>query len=326
MTPDVSGNKEGRTDYDLDRWHRITSQTAQAALINNWSMSEVAKRCDVPQGTFSPWYHGKYGGRLDKINSKVSIWLEALEEAGGFAVRAIAQIGFVPTRTAKEFQNTMAFAHQAAKLVIITADAGIGKTESFEHYQRTRPHVFLVTISPHTKTVHGMLTEIAAAIGLNQHNPAKLVRGIGEFLSKSQAPTLLIVDEAQNLQDQAVDQLRHFCDQYRVGVVIGGNTEIYGRFSSRSDGPSYAQIKRRVAKRIKRSRAYTEDIDLFLDAWKITDPEMRTYLHGIGTKDGALGSINNTLEFATVIASGEQKPLSLSIIKTAWRERDMEGL
>lgn len=325
-TPDISGNRAGRTEHDLERWHKLTRQVRDAADRNNWTKAEVAKRSDVPSGTFSQWYSGKYEGRLDQTNKKVAIWIEALEEAGGFADRMVSKPAYVRTRTSVEFENTLAFAQQTGSFVIITSAAGTGKTFTFENYVRTRPHTFLATVSPHTRTVHGMLVEIAAEIGLTQHNPAKLVRGIGEFLAKSQSPTLLIIDEAQNLEDNSINQLRHFCDKYGVGVALAGNTEVYGRFSSRRDGPSYAQMKSRVAKRLMRTRVYAEDIDAMLDAWKISDRELRTYLHGIGTKDGALRSINNTLIFAHLIAAGDEKPLNIAHVKAAWKERDMEGV
>lgn len=322
----IADNREGRTEYDIDRWHKLTTQVRDAADRHNWSRAEVAKRSDVSSATFSLWYAGKYEGRYDHVNKKIAIWIEALEEAGGFADRMVQEPTFVKTRTSEEFSNTLAFAQQTGGFVIITSAAGTGKTCTFRQFQRTRPHVFLATISPHTRTTHGMLVEIAASIGLTQHNPAKLARGIGEFLAKSQSPTLLIIDEAQNLEDRAIDQLRYFCDIYDVGVALGGNTEVYGRFSARSDGPSYAQIKRRVAKRIKRTRSYAEDIDLYLDAWNVNDDEIRKYLHGIGTKDGALGSIRTTLIFAHLIATGDNEVLTLNHVKAAWRERDLDGV
>lgn len=322
--PDISGDRQGRTEYDLNRWRMLTAQVAEAGRRNNYSRAQAARLMNMPTGTFSQWYSGKYDGRLDEQNRIAAIWIESLEEAGAFARQLVQAPKFLNTRTAIEFGQGLGLSHQLGAFVIITAEAGLGKTAAFRNYVETRPHAHLVTMRPHTKTVHGMLVEIAASLGITQHNPAQLDRTIGVYLARAQAPTLLIIDEAQNLVDQAVDQLRYFSDEHGIGVVLGGNTEIYGRFSARQDGPSYAQIKRRVAKRIKRIKPYREDIQMLISAWGVEDPDMTAFLTGIGGKPGALGNINQTMRMATAMAIGAQEELSKALLKQAWEDRAME--
>ncbi len=324
--PNISEGRDGRSEYDLDRWRILVQQVADAANRNNWSKTDCAKRMQVPSGTFSQWYSGKYAGRLDETNKRVALWIESLEVSGGFAARLVKAPPFIKTRTAIEIGNTLDVAHQFGSLVIVTTEAGMGKTQAFKNHTKTRPHAYMATMRPHTKTVHGMLVELAASLGLTQHNPAQLDRTIGTYLSRAQAPTILIVDEAQNLIDQAIDQLRYFSDEHGIGVVLGGNTEIYGRFTKRADGPSYAQIKRRVAKRYQRLRPYREDMEMLIDAWGITEPEMVTYLVGLGTKPGALGNIDQTLKQAHLIAMGSNMELTIKLLKAAWKEREMEDV
>lgn len=318
-------SRAGWTQYDVDRWVRLTNQVREIGERNGFSLAETARRMDMPGGTFSQWYHGNYAGRLDEQNKKAALWIEAMEEAGALTSSLVPHPGFIMTRTAREFQATLQYAHQLKKLVIVTASGGLGKTFAFENYCATRPHTFLVTASPYTKTVFGILSEIADVLGVREHNPAKRARAIGEFLARSQAPTLLIIDEAQNLSDGAVDQIRHFVDIYKIGVALGGNTEIYGRFSQSKQGPSYAQIKRRVAKRIKRERPYAEDVDAVLASWKITDEPTLKYLTGIAKKDGAIGTMVETITLAHLLASGDDSELQLKHVQAAWKDRDLEG-
>ena len=324
-TPKPDETRGGHGEHDVKRWHRLTAQVRDISERNGFSQTDAARRIGMPSGTFSQWYHGKYQGRLDEQNRKAGMWVDAMEEAGALTASVVPSPGYIATRTAREFENTLALAHQLRKMVIITASGGMGKTTAFERYAATRPHVHLVTASPYTSTVHAILNEVAAVLGVKENDASKRARAIGEYLSRTGAPTLLIMDEAQNLSDQAINQLRHFVDIYNIGLAFGGNTEIYGRFANKKDGPSYAQIKRRVTKRIRRERPYLEDITALLDGWNVTDAETRQYLTGIANKDGALGAMTETLQLAHLFAAGEEKPLDLRHVQAAWKDRDLEG-
>lgn len=314
--------RPGRTEHDFDRWRILTAQVADLGDRKGWTKSEMSRKAAIAEGTFSQWYSGKYNGRYDEVNRKVALFIEANEATGAFAERRIPEPGFQMTRTAQEILGNLDYAQQYGKFVIVTTGAGMGKTQSFRRHCKTRPHAYLVTMRPHTKTVHGMLNAICSGLQLVQHNPARLDTAIGDYLARHQSPALLIVDEAQNLEDKAIDQLRYFSDQFSVGVVLGGNEEVYGRFSARADGPSYAQLKRRVAKRYRRNRPYNEDIAMLIAAWGVTEPDMVKFLTGLGIKPGALGSISETMTLAHMLAAGDEKPLDISHLKAALTERD----
>jgi DNA transposition AAA+ family ATPase len=326
MQPDISGNRPGRSEADLKLWNILVPKVAQIGDLNGWTKSDVASRIGMPDGTFSQWFSGKYDGRLETQNEKVERWLASVEEMAGMAATVPVSPGFIHTRTAHEITQTLVFAQMMPDLVTITAAAGTGKTCACRQFSVSRPNVFMVTMSPHTKTVHGMLVELATALNITQHNPAKLVRAIGRRLLNNGGGSLLIVDEAQNLVDSAVDQLRHFVDIYSCGVALVGNEEIYSRFARTTDGPSYAQIRRRIGKRVKLAKPRAEDINALLDAWAITDQETRKVLTGIGMKDGALGQIDKTIKLASMTATGAGEPLNAAMIRAAWSNRDVEGM
>ncbi len=83
-----------------------------------------------------------------------------------------------------------------------------------------------------------------------------------------------------------MDLLRHFKDEFRCGLAVIGNDEVYNRFKRKSDGATSPQLKRRVSKRVRRKKPQLKDISMILDAWKITDPAVREVLTGIGLKPG----------------------------------------
>ena len=73
---------------DVDEWRKLTSRMVDAATEFGWTKAEVSRRTDVPDGTLSPWFAGKYLGVLSNINQKVANWLDALDASQNMAATA----------------------------------------------------------------------------------------------------------------------------------------------------------------------------------------------------------------------------------------------
>lgn len=321
--PDAS--LTNRTREDIQLWWLLVDRVMATAQQMGFTKAEVARRVGMAEGTFSQWFSGKYTGRLDSQNQLVSRWLDAVDEASSLAETIPVSPGFMKTRASTEILGTLVWAQTASDFVTVTMGAGIGKTATCRHYRDTRPNVFMATMSPHTKTVHAMLVELAEELEVMIHNPAKLGRAIGRKLERT-GGALLIVDEAQNLVDDAINQLRHFSDLHGCGIALVGNEEIYGRLAKKQDGPSYAQIKRRIGKRLRRAKAPLDDIQMFIGAWGVTEPEAVKFLTGIGMKGGALGQIDKTMKLATMDALGRGEVVKVEHIRRAWQQRDVEDI
>lgn len=324
----VNGPKlaANRTQDDIHQWHLLVDRLLPVVGANGWTKAEVSRRIGMPEGTFSLWFSAKYDGRLDSQNRLVEQWLNAVEEQAGLAALVPKEPAFLNTIVAGEIIQTLGYAQIAACMVMITVASGNGKSTACRFYRDTRPHVFMLTVSPHTRTAHGTLIDLAEELGVKEKNPARLTRAIGERLQRIGSGTLLIVDEAQNLSDEAINQMRHFTDVYECGLALVGNDEIYVRLRSNSSGPSNDQLKRRIAKRLQRDKPRREDIASFIAAWGVTDPDCVRLLTGIGMKGGALGQISETMKLATMISVGAGQPLSRQHIEAAWTNRDVEDL
>jgi DNA transposition AAA+ family ATPase len=315
-----------RSADDIAAWWSLIDRVIEIAKINSWTKTEVARRMDMPSGTFSQWFSGKYEGRLDTNNLKVAQWLQAIDDSAGLSATIPTSPAFVRTKIGMEIQETLRWAQMTADMVMITLGAGNGKTIACRNYVATNPHAYLATISPHTKTVHGMLNELASELDVQEHNPARLTRAIGRKLTRVGSGTLLIVDEAQNLVDDAINQLRHFIDIHQCGVALVGNNEVYGRFSKKTDGPSFAQLKSRLGKRLNREKPHLQDLQTFIGAWGVTDPDCIRLLTGIGMKGGAMRQIDKTMKLASMLALGGDGVLTVKHIEAAWKNRDVEDM
>jgi hypothetical protein len=171
-----------------------------------------------------------------------------------------------------------------------------------------------------------MLQELALALDVIERNPARLDRAIGHRLQRNGRHTLLIVDEAQNLKDDAADQLRYFHDEYGTGIALLGNDEVASRFGRKDPRKGQAQFHRRVGKRIERLMPWPEDVEALIDAWGVEDSEARKILRAIGSKPGALGQVDKTMRLASIFAMGASQPVSADHIRAAWRDRAGEAV
>lgn len=317
---------DNRSEEDIQLWWQLVDGVIDAAKSNGWTKAEVARRIGMADGTFSQWFSGKYAGRLDSTNKAVSQWLAALEENASISATIPQSPPFMKMRGTAEILDTLMWAQLCPDLVMITLGAGMGKTETCTHFERSRRHVYRATVSENTKTVHGMLTELAEELEVREHNPARLARAIGNKLRRAGDGTLLIVDEGQHLNDEAINQLRHFVDVYKCGVAIVGNAEVYTRFSKAKQGRSYAQLKSRIGKRLQRAEPYAEDLVAYVRSWGIEDADCTKFLVGIGKKGGAFRQIDKTMKLATMFASGNSEEVKLIHITEAWKNRDVEDM
>ncbi|MCB5204220.1 AAA family ATPase [Neorhizobium sp. T786] len=312
-------------EQDVMAWRSLVARVIQVATANGWRKADIARRTGMPEGSFSQWASGKYPGVLANLNSQVDNWLLALEESSSLAASVPVSPGFQPTLVGVEIMQTLAWAQVTSGFVAIKLDAGIGKTTACRHYCNTRPHAFMATVSPHTKTVHGMLVELAAELEVQENNPARLVRAIGRKLSRIGDGTLLIIDEAQNLTGDAINQLRHFVDIYKCGIALVGNEDTATDFltdRSRSVS-SKAQVMSRFDKLLRREPNRAEDAMRMIRAWNIEDENAIKFLLGIGMKPGALRQIDRTVKNALPAATGEGVELTLKHLQEAWKRRDL---
>lgn len=316
----VADPRDGMTEHAS-----VVERVRLAMEERSLTSAEVARRSGIGSGTMSQWLQGKYPGSVANVDEKLRHWLDNLEVVEELAASVPVSPGYLDLAFSSQVIATLSVAQIMPAMVMITADAGLGKTMAAERYRATRANSYLVTMGPHCRSIHNMLTEIAAALEIEQPSSSKLVRTIGTKLARVGDGTLLMVDEAQNLSDDAINQLRMFVDNYRCGVALLGNSETYTRFAQWGAGEKYGQLRRRIFKRIRRARPSLDDLDTFLKAWGISDDQQVQFLMGVGMKPGALGQIDMTVKLARMAAQGAGRDMTLADLRAAWANRDVEA-
>ncbi len=312
---------------EVERWRKLLARVIEIAREHGWTKAEVGRRTGVKEGTFNQWSNGNYPGVLANVNDEVSNWLDALEESAGIAASLPVSPKFIRTATGGEIFNVLLYSQISAGFTMVVLPSGSGKTTAARHFVDTRPHTWMATVSPHTKTVHGLLIELATELDVQEHNPARLVRAIGRKLQRIGEGTLLIIDEAQNLVPDAINQLRHFVDNYNCGVTLIGNEDTGAAFlKDRGSIASRAQVMTRFDRRLKTERDPAGDARMLIAAWGIEDAECVKFLTGVASKPGALRNVDRTVRAAAMQALGAGEELALKHLIAAWRNRDMGEL
>jgi DNA transposition AAA+ family ATPase len=213
------------------------------------------------------------------------------------------------------------------EIAVVVLAAGMGKTFSINHYAAARPNVFKVTMRPSTATVFKIMGELAELFNLSEIErvATRIDRAVGTRLKRNGRHTLLVVDEAQHLKDDAVNQLRYFFDEYGVGIALVGNEELYGRFGD-APKPAYAQLQSRFGLKVRRAAPLAGDIEAVLDAWAIEDPDIRKLGMAIGRKPGTLRQLTKTLQLAGMIAAGENRNMGVADVRIAAANRGLEAM
>jgi hypothetical protein len=310
---------------ELERWRRVRTTTIDRARQHGWTKTEFSKRSAIPAGTLYGWLDGSYRGSFANVTDRVERFLDAQAELAAAGSKIPQAPGYVPTPTSKKVVDALIYSQTMPEIAVIVLAAGMGKTITLNHYSSMRPNVVMLTVRPSTTTVYKLMSELGDTLNLNdvERMPNHIDRAVGARLRRNGRSTLLVVDEAQHLKDEAVNQLRYFYDIYGVGIALVGNEELYGRFGD-TPKPAYAQLQSRFGLKVRQMAPARGDIEAVLDAWGIEDPQIRQLGVAIGRKPGTLRQLTKTLQLAGMIAAGDERAMTAADVTMAAQQRGLE--
>lgn len=291
------------------------------------SQADVARETGIPYGTLTPWMGGTYKGDSSGKAIAVMRWLETRRERKRTHAALPATPGFVGTATAQGVMEVLAFAQSAPDFAVVVGGAGIGKTTAIEEYAEHRAsNVIVCTMEPCTASPNNMLGEIAERMGLLERRNTKLSGAIVARLRGAAA--LLVIDDAQHLSSQALDQLRTIHDKARCGIVVSGNESVFARLTGGdANRAQFAQLHSRIGMRMVQAASRARDICAILAAWEIPpESEEAKLLKVIGRKPGALRGMTKAIRLARMLANGAGEPMTVRHIRQAWAQLSSTNL
>lgn len=284
-------------------------------------LSQLAPETGVPYGTLHAWSTAKYQGNNERIARQISAYMttRAARERARATMRAAPP--FVMTKTASRIWEVLEFAQSMPDMVLISADAGVGKTWATEAFAAGGSNVWKMTAEPALATVSGLLDQLARTLRIDwQFRAMSMSHSIQARLKGTKG--LLIVDEAQFLTQIQREQLRSTVhDGAGIGVALVGNEELRAQFSRERMTGKNAQLFSRIGVRFARAKPLKEDVAMLLNAWGLQDEKAREMATGIAMKPGANRVMTKVLvlAFSMADARGEDAP-TLDDVETAWQQ------
>lgn len=315
----IDRGKESFTQPEIDDLRaRLKAYKEEAEIGWNPLADRVG---DVGGSTLSAWCSGAYAGDMKAVAWKVNRFF--LAEAARMELELTAPIvpGFKLTPTAKRIIAQLQWARRG-KLVVVTGHPGVGKTAVFEQFVADTPNAFLVTMSPATRSPTSMMMAVLKAAGSSSLYGARamnLYQAIHDRLAGMHA--LIIIDEAQHLDDEAIEQLRAIQDVLKCGLCLAGNPEVMKRVQRGARTAAFAQLSSRVSWPAHYERPTDADLEIILAAWDVTRESEKKFLKGISAMGGGLRSVTQCLEMATLDSRSTDEERTLGHLKAAWQQR-----
>ncbi|HFO3344526.1 TPA: AAA family ATPase [Escherichia coli] len=284
------------------------------------TFKQIALESGLSTGTISSFINDKYNGDNERVSQMLQRWLEKYH--------AVAELPepprFVETQTVKQIWTSMRFASLTESIAVVCGNPGVGKTEAAREYRRTNNNVWMITITPSCASVLECLTELAFELGMNDAPRRKgpLSRALRRRLEGTQG--LVIIDEADHLGAEVLEELRLLQESTRIGLVLMGNHRVYSNMTGGNRTVEFARLFSRIAKRTAINKTKKADVKAIADAWQINGENELELLQQIAQKPGALRILNHSLRLAAMTAHGKGERVNEDYLRQAFRELDMD--
>lgn len=288
--------------------------------VTGLSWKQLAGKTGVNHSTLSLFSGNNYNAPGEKIAEAIYRYRQTLVAQASLKGELPEIPGYFETETSQRLIQMLGMA-QRGRMGAAAMSPGLGKTMTAEHYKACNSQVFLITADPATKSViaiiHAFLRELGISHAMYRKSEAsqqvvKRVRELGN--------PLLIVDEAQHLEHDAVEILRAWHDKTGLGVALLGNAGLIQTLEGGSRSVNRAQLFSRISFKLTRLHALQADVEAMLDAWRIQDEELAAVVHAIAMKPGALRGATFALELAHMIAGSAGEDLCARHLNDAWTQ------
>lgn len=289
----------------------------------------AAKEAGLNEKTFGAWLNGTYAGDNERVAASVARWLESREVRARTVLTLPPPPSFVATPTAREIMDRLIYVQAAGDFGVVVGAAGIGKSTTIEEYRKRTPNVWMMTADQSCKSANGMLAVLADEIGISERRSLWLSRSIANRVRGTSA--LIVIDEAQHLTTEALDQLRAIPDATKgtCGVVVAGNDSLLTRLTGVKgvSAALRAQLFSRVGARFVGTSAKARDIDMLISAWGVGETGAVKVLRSIARKPGTLRLLTKTIRLAAMYAAGDESgEITEAHIRQAWAQLSSDGV
>ena len=190
------------------------------------SWTQLQARIGRSSSTLSLFASNKYGAPGELIAEEVFVYRQTLAAKAAVASKAVELPDYYPTATSLQLISLLTWAKRG-RITMAAMGPGMSKSITARHFDACNSNVYMVTISPATSGIRAMLRAVLHAMGVA--NPSGDIQSmsmqIKDRATKLQDP-LLILDEAQHLTVQSIEEVRHWHDATGMGIALLGNEQV----------------------------------------------------------------------------------------------------
>lgn len=301
----------------------LKTHRAQTGL----SWPELAKRLNVKEGTLSNFGGERgYAGKEVPLAEAVVRYREVLAARDTTFVDAPEIPPFFQTQTSDEIHNILHWCMRG-KLVGGALGSGIGKTTACERFRELYPNVFIATLLNSQGGQGPLQIAVLAALGIKNQTgtPHSLSGLIIERLLTMHKP-VLIIDEAQHLSTNSLEEIRGWHDATGAGMALFGDKRLHDLIYHGKGKGDIPQFRRRIKMMPTRVQPYTQDVIALAAAWNVQERRMIVELERIAQRPGGLGLATQALEMAGLLASSEKKVMDIGHLQEAIADTLRRGI
>lgn len=302
-------------------------QVKQIMEVEDIPQATIARETGFSAATISQWLKDMYKGDSTAIENKLMLWLSTHSQRREIRSGLPQAPEYIRTPTSDRVWAALSYAHMAGDFAIVYGGAGMGKTITCRQYGKSNPNIWIATMTPDTASVGNCLDEIAEAVNVRNclsSAPARLRREICKKIAGTGG--LLVIDEAQHLSLNALEEIRSIHDATGIGLALIGNESVYARLTGgQGRAANFAQLFSRVGKRLRVNLPLAGDIDAIAKHFKLSGSKEVSMLMDLGRRPGAMRGLVKGLRLASIYANDEKTPLAATHIRAACRELGMEG-
>jgi len=232
------------------------------------SQSQAAKALGYSPAVITAYKQGTYAGRVDELEVEITSWLERESTRS-----TILDIPVLETTLLRQISSACDIAYEEKDIAVIVGYAGCGKSVALREYvRRHQDRVYYLEANKATSR-HVLILRLGEMLGVSlKGNAADVTARIGIYLKGRD--TLLIVDQADDLSDIALEYLRQIVfDEGQTGLVLAGLPKLAGQImNARND---HDQLLSRVGLYVRLPALEPEDVSRVLrSVWPSLDDEV----------------------------------------------------
>lgn len=220
-----------------------------ATLIESGAVSQaqVARECGISAALVSQFLNDKYTGDNDKVARDLAAFIVRFKAASDQPVK---NLPFVPTSVYKAVTEVAQTCHASGIIGLVVGASGLGKTRSIEEYAANNPGVIL--IRAHAKySVKDVFSDIHIEVGFDgKGNVHRMMRDIEVKLKGTKR--LIVIDEAEHLTANTLDEIRQINDRVGVGILYIGLEKFRSQLRTMRTGFEYIVNRVRIPRKLEK--------------------------------------------------------------------------